>query len=97
MSNGELRSRFPDELGSYPVIAYDDSEHEAEFGDRDYEYRLFVPELVSRSLAKALAEEVTHSNFKSRVGRRASETRLSETPYEQLLYGVYSRLELEHR
>lgn len=88
----ELRVRFPEQLGDAQVIGYDDPEYEEEYRDRDYEYRLFVPEPVWQELATALAADVTYSNFKGRVHARAHETRLSETPYMDQLYGVYDRM-----
>ena len=93
----ELRMRFSEQLGDVRVIGYDDPEHEEEYQDRDYEYRLFVPEPVWRELATALAADVTYSNFKGHVHGRAHETRLSETPYEEQLFGVYEQMTNRYR
>jgi hypothetical protein len=93
----ELQARFQAEIGAYPVVGYDDPEHEEEFRYRDYEYRIFVPEPVWQDLGKSLACDVTYSNFKGQVYASGAESRLSETPYEQQLYRVYHTMERQDR
>ena len=92
-----LRAAFPGVLSDATVIAYDDPEHEAEYGGRDYEYRLFLTEEAWVALAAELAADIGYSNFKGAVHERSGDPSLAGTQYESNLYPVYNVMERSDR
>jgi hypothetical protein len=92
-----LRTAFPALLADAPIVGYDDPAHEAAYGHRDYEYRLFLTPAAWRQLAAAFAADLDYPNFKSRVSERSEHPSLSPTNYLSRLYDVYHAMERTDR